>query len=254
MPSGVEPGIYLKVGGQVGVPPANTKALFVDVDGAVKTLDSTGTKALIGGGGNEWQAARKAALSALFPSLIPTLTFVYVKPTNIQQATSGAAPTINARDSAIIGGAMSPAAAQYLTMTGVIYTDLTTQPHAWVTRARFAPVSANFQSIGPVDTLGTSYVNFCVQTAYDATHLVMEQFKPGPGSTKTITTFVIDGNAHNLGIVFDGTTYYAIVDDAIVGQSSVLTNVTSGNRVFAPFNTTAGDVRIYDLAYGYQLP
>jgi hypothetical protein len=69
-----------------------------------------------------------------------------------------------------------------------------------------------------------------------------------------ITTHVVDGNSHNYGVAFDGTTYKCIVDDLVVGSTTVLTNLNVGNRVFAGYNTTAGNVKIFDLLYGYQLP
>jgi hypothetical protein len=41
--------LTLKVGAPVGVPPSGKKTLYIDTDGAVKTIDSAATKAAVGG-------------------------------------------------------------------------------------------------------------------------------------------------------------------------------------------------------------
>jgi hypothetical protein len=207
-----------------------------------------GVKAAVGG--NAWAAARQTVLN----SIVSDLSYVHVKPANLQPATNGAVPTILARDAAIVGGGTAPAASNYLTLTSVIYTDLSTQPHAWAVRGKFAAVSANYQAMGPIDTTGFNYANLTALTSYDATHLVLELFKPGPGSTKVVTSHVVDGNAHNYAVAFNGSTYYVLVDDVVVGSTSILTNVASGPRVWAAYNTTAGNVVVYDLLYGYRVP
>jgi hypothetical protein len=203
-----------------------------------------------GSGGNAWASARQPVLDAL----VSGLTYIQVKPSNIQPATVAGLPSVSTLDAAIVGGGWTPTAGNFITLTGVIYTDLTTQPHAWAVRGRFAAVSANLQLMGPCSNAGNDYVMLAVQTAYDATHLVMELFKAGGGSTKVLTSHVVDGNSHNYGVAFDGTTYKCLVDDLVVGSTTVLTNLNVGNRVFAGYNTTAGDVKIFDLLYGYQLP
>lgn len=45
-----ENALYLNVGGGVVVPKSGEKAIFVDSDGTLKTIDSTGTEASVGGG------------------------------------------------------------------------------------------------------------------------------------------------------------------------------------------------------------
>lgn len=235
------------------VPPGGTVGIGVDTDGTVKSITPAGVKASIGGGGNAWAAARQTVMDAL----VTGLTYVYIKPTNKQQATDAAAATITATiDAAIVGGGMTPAAGHFLTLTGVIYTDLTTQPHAWAARGRFATPSANFQLMGPVGAGTNDYAALVALTSYDATHLCLQLFKNGAVDPATLvpTSHVIDGNAHNYGISFDGTTYKAIVDDVVVGSTAVLTNLTSGNRVWAVNNVTSGDVKVFDLVYGYRQP
>lgn len=50
MSQSVENEIALRVGAAVGLPPAGIKKLFIDTDGTVKQMDSTGSKSTLGGG------------------------------------------------------------------------------------------------------------------------------------------------------------------------------------------------------------
>lgn len=205
-----------------------------------------------GSAGNVWLQSRIAAISRLYPAVMAGLNFVYSKPSNLNQATVAGTPTTSAQDAAIIGGALKPGAAQYLTCTGVIQTDTTTQPYAWFARAKFALPSANYQAIGLSNTN-----DLAVLTSYtpnNATNLVLEFFNNVLGSGKTVTSFAIDGREHNVGVLFDGITHHVFVDDVEVGSTVVLTTMTVGPRVWSAFNATAGDVHVCDLAYGYQLP
>jgi hypothetical protein len=57
--------LLLKVGAPVGVPPTNHRTLFVDTDGVVKALDSSGGKSPLGGGSDMRSIIAQTAASIL---------------------------------------------------------------------------------------------------------------------------------------------------------------------------------------------
>jgi hypothetical protein len=232
---------------------------FVQGSGLVRVADGGGLAystdggvswtTVSGGGSNAWATARQTVLNAQ----VSGLTWQYIKPSTNQPGIDGATPTILATDPGIIGGAACPGAARYLTITGYVYTDLSTQRHAWCFRGKFVAPSANFQNFGPADSAGTQRVCLVSSNTLDATKLVLQLFVSGGAHTEVVTSHVIDGNTHNYAVTFDGTTYKALVDDVVVGSTAVLTNVGSGNRALIAFNTTANTLPVIDVTYGYVL-
>jgi hypothetical protein len=203
------------------------------------------------GGISVWASAQKTFLD----SVVPGLTYSYVKPTDLGPPTNGTGPTAPTGDSASEGGGIGPTGAHYMNFTGVIYTDLTAKAHAWSTRAKLPVPSSSFDAIGPMNSGGDQYVNLVSYAPYDATHAVLQLFKAGSGNgTLVITSFVLDGNTHNYSVGFVGSKYTAYVDNVAAGNTLVLTNVTTGARLWSAYNGTGGDVVVYDLLYGYTPP
>lgn len=196
---------------------------------------------------NAWASARAQALS----KVVDGLSYQYVRLANRTYPAFSALPTIAASDPDIIGGAVSPPAANEATATGVILTDLSTQPHAWAVRGRLPVPGGNFNSFGPTDASGTNYVNLVSAAAYDATKLVLDY----NGVKQFKTPFVIDGLPHVMfGAAFDGTTYFVLVDDVVVFQTIDVAPLVPTPVAWTIFNGTAKNTWGSDLLYGFQQP
>lgn len=194
------------------------------------------------------------------------MQFSRVKPNDRESSTNAATPTILVSDANMIGGGTVPAAGNYVTVSGTIYTDLLTQPHAWAARAFLNPPSGgNYNAFGPsLDATGAaaSYARLASYDFYDPTHLVIEFFRPGAVDSLSFpTSFVLDGREHWYGMALDTTgTWYALVDGVIVGSTIDISNVIgaaaddSGLRCWAMFGQTGDANAVGELIYGWVPP
>jgi len=228
-------------------------ALIQSIDGTLRVTSGSGPTVDLGNKypRADWIAARRAAIDPLASGL----TYRFLDPANNIYPVAGGTPSLVSGDPGIIGGAVAFPSGQYRTFTGVILTDPTTQKHAWAVRGRFTPPHANFQGIGLTDSTSNVLVNLASATSYDATKLCLALSSNGgavgAGTTLIKTTHVVDGLPHVYSGVFSGTTYYALVDDVIVGSTNDVHNLSVANMMFTGFNGTADDVWISDLLYGF---
>jgi hypothetical protein len=121
------------------------------------------------------------------------------------------------------------------------------------------PPGANYTSFGVSDDQPgnlQSYVRLSSYAPYDATHMVLEFFRPGAGGSTVIpTTFVLDRLEHSYAVALDlGGTWHVLVDGLEVLATIDISNVTGGNRCWAGYSQSGTDLAIGELIYGYQRP
>jgi hypothetical protein len=215
-----------------------------------------------GGGGdiaaNVWAHREQARLL----QIVPGLDFAWVKPNNVLPATIAATPTFDLNNANIMGGGTYPDMSRYITLAGIIYTDLLTQPFAWSVRAMVNPPSNNYTTFGTaLNTTGgaSAYARLTSYAPYNATNLCIEFFRPGAGgSTVVPTSFVPDGLEHSFALCQDSLGVWRCLVDRVVVKTTInIGNVPAGLMGWSAFSDASlgsTDVAIGEMTYGYLAP
>lgn len=192
-----------------------------------------------------WQESAVAFLKAK----VPTLTGF--KPIEIGVNPMSMATGVPVQDLTKEGGFMGAASATTRLFSAAIINTQKTGKWGFVCRAFLnAPVSGRQHQFGLGSSLGGEPLSiFNSVFANSTTH-----YQLAVGAASPVTgTFVSDGNVHDFCIVGDGTNVTSYIDgvqDAQIAQ----TNAQDNPSYLFAFNTTLGDVGLYEAVIGFVAP
>jgi len=215
-------------------------------------VPTAGERPGAGGGGlpapNLWAQQQARVLRRY----IPTADYDWVKPSNLGPATMGDTPTFFTNSARVLGGGMFADNSRFATLTGIVATDLLTQPIGWSARGWLNAVSADYCALGLWNNANgnaSRYVVLSTYAPYDATHLCIEIWS-GPGLLTVVpTSFVPDRREHTYSLVLDTAgEWHALVDGTEVGSTVDIGYVSAGDRVWTTYSSTGPGVTDFTVA------
>jgi hypothetical protein len=244
MSDAVRDAVVFKTGAAVGVPASGTKALFVDTDGGLKIIDSSGNKT--NAGSSSWYATQQTFLQAAIPQLTAFELYKF------GTVTGGQAVAMQAglADGATEGGSIAATnSAGLKVQSASSFQTMKTGAWGFAMRIKLAAIAVGeFSEIGFGNAAFSHFILFATVQAESATKFVMRFV--GGATTITPTTQNADTNWHTIAMTSDGTTISAYLDGALACSSAVVTNITDEPMFFAMVASAAGTVKCSRLITG----
>lgn len=256
MGQSIENELALRVGAPVGIPPTGVKKIFLDVDGSAKTLDSTGTKATLGGAGSTWFDLEAQAHAAAVPQLTKAVAFRPIDLTTLITATCV--------DAQVEGGGIRNSSDTLFTLLSkaTMAQNAQTSKFGVSFLASLSPIAVGKASyVGLVDAASaTKELAIATQQSNDAANFHAFGYDGAALTSPLVTLGAADANVYSWRITSDATTVTisrcaAAGGGAALSSGTILTNVLhfpTGRLIPAIFNSaaTVGQV-VYGVVYSY---